>query len=55
MTCLEFKGHLEVVKKHGACKEEAGIEKSKFSCARTKWMAPGLLALFPVQHLEKGF
>ena len=25
-----------------------------FSCVRTKWIVPGLLALFPVRHLEKG-
>ena len=45
----------EVVNKQGACKGEEGIEKLKFSCVRTKWMAPGLLALFPVRYLEKRF
>ena len=54
MTCLGFKRHSEVVNKQGACKGIGGVEKSKFSCLRTKWIVPGLLALFPVRHLEKG-
>ena len=53
MTCLGYKGHLEVVKKEGAFKGGEDVEKSKFSYVRTKWMAPGLLALFSVRYLEK--
>ena len=55
VTCLGFKGHSEVLKKQDACKREEGVKKSKFSCVRTKWIAPELFALFPVRHLEKGF
>ena len=36
VTCLGFKGHSELVNKQGACKGKGGIEKSKFSCVRTK-------------------
>ena len=50
-TCLGFKGHSEVVNKQGACKGGGGVEKSKFSCVGTKWIVPGLFALFPVRHL----
>ena len=52
---LGFKGHSEVVNRQGACKGEGGVKKSKFSYVRTKWIAPGSLALFPVRHLEKRF
>ena len=55
VTCLGFKGHSEIVNKQGACQGQGGVEKSKFSCVRTKWIVPGLFALFPVRHLEKGF
>ena len=53
VTCLGYKGHSEVVKKEGAFKGGEDVEKSKFSYVRTKWMAPGLLALFSVRYLEK--